>query len=493
LLADRFVEIQRAEDETRRQKEILQKIFDHVPVMINFIDEAGRIQLVNPEWERTLGWTLQEIKEQDLDIFALCYPDLKYRQEVLKFAAESNGEWQDFKPQLKDGRIIDTSWAIVHLSDGTSIGIGKDVGERKRAEEALRASEARWRSIFESSGVGIALTDPQGTFTATNRCYQELVGYTDEELRSMSYLDLTHDEDRPTNIALADDLWSGKLQQIQYEKRYRRKDGKLIWVRNTVSLPSGPETMPRFAMAVVEDITARKAAEDQLNLSVTQLRALAARLQTVREEERTHIARELHDEIGQVLTAIRLSLERANPAGGAAANDAQTIELTNELIGRVRELSLELRPAMLDDLGLLPALIWHLKRYGAQGRLAVDFKQSGLEERRFAPAIETAAYRIVQEALTNVVRHAGVDRVRVEVHANQETLCIRVQDAGKGFDPVSLSAVAAIGLSCMRERALMLGGQLRMISSPGQGAILLAELPLDPDCPSEPVAGDHVD
>ncbi|HKS96975.1 MAG TPA: PAS domain S-box protein, partial [Terriglobia bacterium] len=127
----------------------------------------------------------------------------------------------------------------------------------------MRRSEERWRAVFENSGVGIALAGPDGILTAANRAYQEMLGYTEDELRKMSFLDVTYEEDRPANRALARELWSGNVKQIQYEKRYRRKDGRLIWVRNTVSLAPGTDTVPRFAMALVEDITERKRVEEQ--------------------------------------------------------------------------------------------------------------------------------------------------------------------------------------------------------------------------------------
>jgi len=122
-------------------------------------------------------------------------------------------------------------------------------------------SEERWRAVFENSGVGIALTDPNGAFIATNRAYQQMVGYTDEELRTLSYSDITYKEDWDSNSVQVTELLGGKRQQFQIEKRYRRKDGSLIWVRNTVSLTPGSGTVPRFAMAIVEDITERKRAQ----------------------------------------------------------------------------------------------------------------------------------------------------------------------------------------------------------------------------------------
>jgi signal transduction histidine kinase len=210
-----------------------------------------------------------------------------------------------------------------------------------------------------------------------------------------------------------------------------------------------------------------------------QLRNLAAYLQSVREEERKRIARELHDEIGQALTGIKLVLERSirEQSGSVQASLIQVLAVANELIGRVRNLSLELRPAMLDDLGLLAALRWHFERYTGQLNIKVDFNHAGLQGHRFAPEIETAAYRIVQEALTNVARHAGADRVEVGVTVDKSVLHIRIQDVGEGFDPDSLSAGSTGGLYGMRERAFMLGGHLKVESAPGAGTILIADLP----------------
>ncbi|PYT02322.1 MAG: hypothetical protein DMF60_21680, partial [Acidobacteria bacterium] len=139
----------RVEDDLRKQKEILQKIFDHIPIMIALFDEEGRFKLVNREWERTLGWSLEEIETQTQDIFAELYPDPHVRKEVLSFIAEPNAEWADFKTRVKDGHIIDTSWANVYLSDGTNLGIGRDISERKRADDLLRRQTAQLAALHE--------------------------------------------------------------------------------------------------------------------------------------------------------------------------------------------------------------------------------------------------------------------------------------------------------------------------------------------------------
>jgi PAS domain S-box-containing protein len=146
-------------------------------------------------------------------------------------------------------------------------GTNTDIEERKRAEDALRKSEERWRSVFANSAIGVALTDLNGRFLATNHVFQEMVGYTEEELRAVSFLDLTHEDYRQANWALITELVEGKRRQFQIEKKYRRKDGSLIWVSNNVSLVPGSERVPRFIMALSEDIAQRKHAEEALQRS----------------------------------------------------------------------------------------------------------------------------------------------------------------------------------------------------------------------------------
>jgi PAS domain S-box-containing protein len=210
------------------------------------------------------------------------------------------------------------------------------------------------------------------------------------------------------------------------------------------------------------------------------LRSLSRRLVHVQEGERRHLARELHDEIGQILTGLKLTLE-----GTSGCPDPQVREqlgraraMVTDLMARVREISLDLRPTMLDDLGLVAALLWHFERYTAQTRVRVDFTHAGMERRRLAPEVETATYRIVQEALTNAARHAGVGVVTVQLRADELTLYVDVEDEGAGFVWNPAERRGRSGLVGMRERAALLRGRVEIESSPGVGTRVRAELPL---------------
>jgi GAF domain-containing protein len=212
----------------------------------------------------------------------------------------------------------------------------------------------------------------------------------------------------------------------------------------------------------------------------SRLQGLSGRLMEVQEAERRHLARELHDEIGQLLTGLRLTLdvpEPQSPALGERLGQAQA--LVQELLERIRALSLDLRPSILDDLGVLPALLGHIERYMSQTKIRVHLEHSGLD-RRFAPETETGVYRIVQEALTNVARHGHVDEVTVRLWATDDVLGVQVEDHGAGFDPDAvLGTGRSGGLAGLRERAALLNGHLTVETHPGRGVRLTAEVPLN--------------
>ena len=269
--------------------------------------------------------------------------------------------------------------------------------------------------------------------------------------------------------------------------------------RRTYDVSSSPLNDDRGLFAgrllVFHDITARKRSEDErerllhdMDLGRQRLRAVSNQLVEVQEAERQHLARELHDEIGQVLTGIQLMMEReARPgANGRTPDLREPLELVSGLLERVREMSLDLRPTMLDDQGLLSTLVWYFKRYSSQTGVKVAFDHSGLEERT-STELETAAFRIVQEGLTNVARHAGVDEATVRIHRDNDTLLVRLEDQGCGFDADAESAgTRSRGLAGMQERATFLGGRLVVKSSPGGGTHITADLPLSR--PRDPLA-----
>lgn len=221
---------------------------------------------------------------------------------------------------------------------------------------------------------------------------------------------------------------------------------------------------------------------DELQAQGEQLQGLSTRVLAAQEEERRRISRELHDEIGQSLTACILNLEIAH----ATHPDAGLPDVVDDLrrvLSQIREMSLELRPPLLDRAGLKPALVWLVERVGAAGRLRVKLQADGLHE-RLDPRVEITAFRIVQEALTNIVRHARARRVDISLGCTAVELAIKISDDGVGFEVGDKHAAAAAGGSQgvlgMTERAHLVGGRTEVVSQAGVGSVVLARLPLQP-------------
>jgi len=265
-----------AEEAAHRSERELRDVVNTVPAYVWSTSPEGQVDFVNDRWLQFTGLALDEALGWKWE--AVLHPDDGVRvvadwRTALEFGQATESE---ARVRRADGEYC--WWFIrnVPLRDETGklvkwYGTAIDIEDRKRADQALRKSEERWRSVFENSAIGVAVTDLSGRFLATNHVFQAMVGYTEEELRAINFLDLTHEDYRQANWALITELLEGKRRQFQIEKQYRRKDGSLIWVSNNVSLVPGTESVPRFIMALSEDITERKRAEEALRRSEANL------------------------------------------------------------------------------------------------------------------------------------------------------------------------------------------------------------------------------
>jgi signal transduction histidine kinase len=239
------------------------------------------------------------------------------------------------------------------------------------------------------------------------------------------------------------------------------------------------------AYLLILDITTRKQAEQVVRNYSARLRNLSRRLLDVQEESKRYLARELHDEFGQSLTGLKFTLETIQRQCNSSAIEVpvtRAMSTVVELISRTQKMSLSLRPLMLDDFGLLATLNWHIEQFFLGTHIRVLFTHEGIEGNRFPPEVETAAFRIVQEGLTNVARHARVRQVELRVRADSEHLLIRIVDNGHGFDVEKvLHSFESAGLLGMQERAELVGGQFMVHSTIGGGSTIKARLPVRDD------------
>jgi PAS domain S-box-containing protein len=486
-----IVERKRLEDELRQREASLRNAQRIAHIGCWDWDIQNDQFFGSEEYYRIIGLTKEEFGGNQEAVYSTIHPD-----DRAIFKAAVDAALANVAPFNMVNRVLRPSGEvrIVHGIDEVTFdesgkplrmsGTVQDITERKRAEEALRESQQLLHLVLATLPVGVAVTDRAGDIVLVNAASKRIWGgmIVSGRERWAQTKGSWHDSGKritPANWASVRALSEGQtsLNELIDVETY---DGQQKTIQNSAAPIRNAEGLIVGAVFINEDVTERVRAEKALRESQLRLQLLSHQLLQLQETERRHIARELHDEIGQSLTGIKLALETSarEQAGNTKPILAEAVALANELIGRVRDLSLELRPAMLDDLGLLAVLRWHFERYTARFKIKVDFKHSGLEGHRFPAEIETTAYRIVQEALTNVARHAGVDQVEVNVTADKSAIRMRIKDRGAGFDPDSRPSGITGGLSGMHERAIMLGGKFKVESTPGAGSLLTAELPL---------------
>lgn len=345
---------------------------------------------------------------------------------------------------------------------------------------ALQQSEHRFRSLIENSFDALVLVDADGMTIFASQSTERVLGYTVGEFLQRSLRELIVPEDfENLTQALAGRLLPGERAHFQF--RARHKNGSLRWLEgvatNLLSEPAVGAVVINY-----RDITERKQAEENIKNSRDQLRQLSARLQTAREEERTHIAREIHDELGQMMTVLKLDLAllaRDFDTSREAVEAIQSMSsIVDDVIHSVRRIATELRPEVLEHLGLIDAFEWELetleKRTGIKGTFVSDANEVTLERDRMA-----ALFRIFQEALTNVARHSRAKEVNVNVCQENGELIVQIRDNGRGISAEEASGTKSLGLLGMRERALMIGGEILVTGEKDQGTLVRVKVPLD--------------
>jgi len=459
-------------------------------VFLAFFNRGFGEAYVSPQIEATLGFTQEEWLSDPVRWFHQIHPDDKERWSAEAAHTFLTGEplRSVYRVMARDGHVVWFHCEVRLVRDAAGEpwfihGIGFDISDLKRAEQALTRSEQMIGGIFEHAPDTMVVVDGMGCIERVNAQVERMFGYRREELLG-----------KPVELLMPERF---QRKHVDHRGHYladphlrpmgaalalygQRKDGSEFPVE--IMLSPLKEGTGNLVIAVIRDITTLQRNEAALRDNAQRMKELSRRLIDVQEAERRSIALELHDEIGQILTGLKLSLEMSTrlSEGEALASIAGAQALVNELMARTRKMSLDLRPATLDHLGLLPALLRVIGQYTEQTQVSVDFRHKGLEARRFASNLETAAFRIVQEGLTNIARHSGAEEARVRIWADQHSLSIQIDDRGKGFDAMAtLAAPQSSGLSGMRDRALLLGGHFAVESKPGRGTRLTAEWNLD--------------
>ena len=430
------------------------------------------------------GYTPEELLTGKTLLSSIVYPEDLHRvaQEVSGYSQSGVNEFnQEYRIVTKSGDVRyvdDRSWIrrdnegkITHYQ-----GIMLDITKRKLSEEAVHKSEEKFYKTFHNSPDAITITrTSDGSFIDVNESFYRISGYVEEEVIGRSSVDLNFwvsPEDRARYISIL----KKEKQVLDFETAFRKKNGELrdfLLAGEVIELNGEP-----CIIGILRDITERKREEEEIKRSRVELHLLSTHLQDVREEERKSLAREMHDEIGQILTSIKMNLSFLRRQVEAGEKKIKIKELDKEIqsmsemvdhaVVRVRKIITELRPELLDKLGLIPALEWFIEEFAKETKIKCEYKfkvqNLGINQHK-----KLAVFRIVQETLTNVARHANATKVKVSIKKTNHEIIVEIKDNGVGISDEKRKGENSFGLLGMRERATITGGTLEISGAEGKG------------------------
>lgn len=465
-------------------------VIEFAPDAFVLADAQGRIVQINARTEELFGYPRSELTGQPVEV--LMPPDLRLAHE---------GHRADYTRQThklmmgaglrclrKDGTEFpaDINLSPLHTNRGHLLmAVVRDVSERQRQEDELREAARYARSLIEAVFDPLVMISSHGVVTDVNAAAERITGLSREQLIG---------SDAASKFTEPEKLYEGfqrvmaEGQVIDYPMAIRHASGRVIQVMCNASAYRNKQGEVVAAFASARDVTESLRIQQEISTSRQHLRELAAQSEAVLEEERKHIAREVHDELGQVLTALRMDLSFLGMQHCAETPELQQkIQSMKNLVDRaiqgVRNVASSLRPTAL-DMGLVSALEWVCGEYTSRTGTACSFHA----DRESIDMDETRAvvlFRIVQESMTNVARYAMASQVDVSLGLRDERLWLEVRDNGQGFDPVEARKKKSYGLLGIQERALALGGQVEVSSAPGQGTRISVTIPLQFDATLE--------
>jgi two-component system, NarL family, sensor histidine kinase UhpB len=465
----------------------LAAMIEMVPDMVFVVDADERVLHLNTMAARSIGGSAEQLvgrKQGSLFPPALAQRHSNLIQQVFRTGQVVETETQQ---ELHSRALwIDSRLVPIKAADGrvaAVLGIIRDVSERVNTRESLSVREAFLRAMLDNFPFMVWLKDVKGRFMAINQAFvracgrsheREVIGYTDFDLYPRELAQRYVDDDRS--------VMESKQQKEVEEPVVIQGTTRWCETFKTPILDQNGKVLGTTGFA--RDITERQRMDQELRAQREQLRALAAHAESVREDERVRIAREIHDELGQALTCMSMDLaflEKQLPKGrgseAAGTRVAALADMIKETVKTVRRISSELRPSMLDDLGLAAALEWLGRDFEARTGLKCAVSVPTSVE--LPPQRGIVVFRMCQEALTNVARHAQATQVSIDLVEAEGQLTLEVHDNGRGIGEQELHSRVSFGLLGMRERAALLGGTATITGQPGKGTSVVVQVPLN--------------
>ena len=471
---------------TQQDELWFEECFDAVNQFMGILDETGRIVRVNLAALEFTGLAQADFIETPL--WLIPWPALKRQnRQVLKRAVFQAMSGIPSRNELKirlnrqTEKVIEISVKPIRDKAGLPkflFAEGRDITVYRRTREALFQSEARFRAIFEESGIGILIKGVNGKLLDCNPAFQAMLGYTAGELRRRDYLEITHPLDRKNSRKLFNELVTGKRENYFIEKRFLHKNGEMVWGRMTASLVRGQDEAEKFVIGMVENITVNKQIEAELG-------ELQQRLREGREIERLRLAQDLHDGPLQEIIGVSYQVQElvSSIPEEASREQLHAIRMAlQNLAHSVRAICGELRPQALAPFGLEKTIRSHLEEFQKyHPELTVSHKLAR-DGHSLPEHTRIVLFRIYQESLNNILRHAQAKTVKIRFRLTTQKAVLEIQDDGRGFELpnrwVRLARQGHLGLVGAMERTGEVGGSLEILSAPGRGTLIRASVPL---------------
>lgn len=476
-------------EQTLRSSERYKTIFYKSPLPKWIYDyETLRFLEVNEEAishygysrEEFLSITLKDIRPKE-DEQRL----VQHMADMKGIIDDNRGYWRHLK---KDGEMI-TVEVTAHFIDYNGrkarMAVIKDITEKLKAEENLSASEKRFRSIIEQFPYPVISYDPEGNCTDVNHAWE--IMWQDKRENVKGY-NIRKD---PQMIASGlsryiEQAFAGQIaisEPYLYDPALIGQKGRKRWMVMTLYPLKNEQRELLEVILILQDITDKKIAEEQLKQSHEELRELASRLQDIREEERASMAREVHDELGQQITCLKMDISWVTKKMNSEDADTnkkikEIMQLIDNTAATVRKIATDLRPSILDDFGLIEALQWQSREFEKKSGISIQFKSLVPEDFIIPQNISVALFRIYQESLTNIARHSAASVVIVNIQLKDGNILFTIKDNGKGFDVNEIAHKKTLGLLGMKERTTMIGGKYEITSEPDKGTSAVITVPL---------------
>jgi PAS domain S-box-containing protein len=486
-VADKTANLEAELAERKRAQEELTKLsraIKHTADSVMIASRDGTIEYVNPAFEKLTGYSSEEVIGKTPSILKSGEHDAQLYGSLWETILSGRIFRAEFINRKKSGELYHQEETITPIVNGGGsvvhfVSTGRDITERKRVEEDLRKSEGKFRAIFDNTSDGMFLVDLNArNFFMCNATCSTMLGYTQEEFLNLDIADIHPEDDLPFVYEQIGEFERGE-HGVRSDIRFKRKDGTILVADLSPALVAIAEK--QYLVISFRDISERKRVEEKLRKSYEQLHHFAVSLQSSREEERSRIAREIHDELGQALTGLKFDISWIGKKLPEGTEELQSktrsmAKLIDGTIQMVRRISSELRPGMLDRLGLAAAIEWQVQEFnnrtGVKCTLSPTFEGLNVEGDR-----SLAIFRILQEALTNVARHANATSVNVSLGLESGNLMLEVRDNGEGIPESALLDAKSLGLLGMKERALAFGGRVNIVSNPGNGTRVIMVIP----------------